>query len=486
MQRLSLYDLSELILDLEAEGNKHVRKYDPTTDGAPDPLRTVDNYEQLALTRRVQRFEDRYLQDSQQSDDTDAQEYNPWHVSDLDIISYTLLASSRFGDITDTVHRCNGIPHHAQEDVARGVPYLMHRQKKHKKAAADPDVLSIDTFARQIQEHGTLTEMRRATQILLARPGGCKLIGRPYSSAIASRCAKLESVMSWDELKDLAVFLNDVTIRLASEEIPIPSNLAGMGLRTAAFVGAFPAMQMYFGVFGNAWKHKHMTRCVNEALERVLLFLTSQPGHNKDQYGAQETRASRVAAYTTLTGHSMRGQHYGASFQKILRTEEKDLFSHHRHLLHILGELGAFRTIWHIAQKSVQEDTPLIPSECHHWFAIAVMRARRNVQSGRITFAPESVEHGTGDYEADCKLDIQTIMDSSIDAGPTEATGSNYVPRREKPSLNHEVSVLLHHNIGPRTTPKEWRLGVMEALRISNITAAMSRLMKIIHEPEPS
>lgn len=494
-----VYDLSELILDLDAEGNKHVRKYDPTVDGVPDSLRTVHNYEQLALTRRVLRFEERYLLDSQRSVDTDAQEYNPWHVSDLDIISCTLLgpssrvggdqsrindtASFRFEEITDTVHRCNGIPRFAQEDVARGVPYLMHRQKKHKKAAADPTDRSIGLFPRQIQECESLTAFRRAIQILLARPGGCKLID-PYSAAIASHCGKLESMMSLDERKDLAVFLNDMTIKLASEKIPIPSHIAGAGLRTAASHGAFPAMQMYFGATRNFWKQRHMARYVNEALERALLFLTSQPGYNKDQYGA---RASRVAAYTTLTGHSMCGNHYEASFQKVVRTQERDPVSHHRHLLHIFGELGAFRAIWHLFQMSIQEDVPIIPFESHDWFVIAVLRARRNVQSGRITFAPESVEHGTSDYEADCKLDIQTILSSSINAGPPEATGSNDLPRLgKKSSLNHKISVLLHHNLGRRQVSEDWRLRILAALRISNITVAMSRLMEIIHEPEPS
>ncbi|KAK8138865.1 hypothetical protein PG984_002245 [Apiospora sp. TS-2023a] len=444
------YNLSGLILDLDAEGNKHVRKYDPKTDGVPDLIRTVHNYEQVALKRRVQGFEDRYSHYSKLSDYTSAQEYNSWHVSDIDIISSTLLgpssrvrgeqsrindtASSIFEEITDIVHQLNGIPRHAQEDVARGVPYLMHRQKKHKKTAADPDV---PLFARRIQECENLTELRRVIQNLLARPGGCKLIG-PYSLIIAGHCKKLESTMSRDELKDLAVFINDVTIKLSSEKVPIPSHLAGIGLRIAASHGAFPAMQMYFAVTGT-WKQKHMSLFVNQALERTLLFLTWQSGHDKGQHGAQEARASRVAAYTTLTGYSMSGYDYRSAYQKVVRTQESDPLSHHRHFLHILGELGAFRTMWHIFQKSIQEGVPLIPFEFHLWFVTAVLRARHNVQSGRITFAPESVGHGTGDYEADCNLDLQTIMSSSMNAGSTETTGSNDLRKlAANPSLGRQ------------------------------------------------
>lgn len=495
-----VYDLSGLILDLDAEGNKHVRKNDPIADGVPDPLRTVHNYEQLALNRRIQGFEARYRQDSERSDRTSAQEYNPWHVSDVDIISCTLLgppskvlgehfrinetASTKFEDITHTVQWWNGIPRHAQEDVARGVPYLMHRQKKHKKAAENLGVRSLKLFTRRIQQCGNVTELRRVVQILLARPGGCELIS-PSDSAIASHCQELELMMSRDELRDLAVFLNDVAIKLASEKRPIPPFLAGMGLRAAASHGAFPAMQMYFAATGT-WKMKNMTRYVDGALARALLFLTSQPGHGKDQSGIQGTRASRIAAYTTLTGYSIYGHHFGASFQKVIRTRWTDPMSHHQHFLHLLGELGAFRTIWHIYQKSARGEAPLIPPNLRNWFVASILRALRNVQSGRITFAPESVEHATGDYEADCKLDLQTIMSSSINTGPTKAAGDNNLPKLgEYPSLNDEMSVL-YHNLDSKTISHRSWLDILGALRERDITVAMSRLMEIIHDPEPS
>ncbi|KAK8089324.1 hypothetical protein PG997_004285 [Apiospora hydei] len=152
------YDLSGLVLDLDAEGNEQVRKYDPDTDGVPDRLRTVHNFEQVALAKRVQEFESRYHRDSEMFRKASAKEYIPWHVSDLDIISCALLGpslkegsrqrvqgdSSRTDGTASTtveemavsvhnVHRWNGIPQHAQEDTAMGIPYLMQRQKDTSK-----------------------------------------------------------------------------------------------------------------------------------------------------------------------------------------------------------------------------------------------------------------------------------------------------------------------------------------------------------------
>ncbi|KAK8049317.1 hypothetical protein PG994_011047 [Apiospora phragmitis] len=497
-----IYDLSGLILDLDAEGNKHVRRYDPTTDGVRDPSRTAHKYEQLALTKRVNKFEDRYRRGSEQFGKISTQEYTPWHVSDLDIISCALLgpslkgssqhrvqgeslrtndtASSRFEEIAGTVQRQNGIPRHAQEDTARGVAYLMRRQKKHITAAPD---LDAGVFSRQIDKCGNLTELRRVVQNLLVRPGGCKLVNS-YGHDIAKRCQALELTASQNELEEILSFLNDVTIRTASDELPMSPHIAGVGLRIAASYGAFSAMQLYFAAT-ECWRRDSIASYVNTALARALFYLTSQPGYKKDESGAQESRASRVAAYTTLTGYSMYGQDFEMSYQKAIRTQPGDPLRHHQHFLHMLAEVGAFRTIWHIFHKSNRGEAPLIPYEHRDWFVTAILRALGNVQSGRITFDPKAVKHATGDYEADCKLDLRTIMSSSIDNRPTKApcaSMSKSSGLRENASLDDEVSGL-YENIGPEVVTQKMRSDILEALHLHTIAGALSRLRKILYAP---
>ncbi|KAK8056523.1 hypothetical protein PG993_001750 [Apiospora rasikravindrae] len=493
-----VYDLSGLILDLDAEGNEQVRKYDPIPDGVPDRVRTVHNYEQVALAKRVQKFESEYHRDSERFSKASAKEYIPWHVSDLDIMSCALLgpslkegpqqhvqvessrtdgtASTTFEEIAvsvHNVHRWNGIPRHAQEDTARGIPYLMQRQKKHIKAAAD---VNVGLLLRRLDKCGNLTELRRVVQILLARPGGCKLV-KSYSRNIADRCQILELKASRNELKELLAFLNDVTIRLASEKLPTSPHIAGMGLRIAASYGAFSAMQMYFAAIGS-WRSESAASYVNTALSRALLFLASQPRHEKDQPGVQETRALRVAAYTTLTGYSMHGHNFEMSYQKAIRTRPEEPLRHHRHFLHMLGELGAFRTIWHILQRSTRGDAPFIPEHYSDWFVAAILRALGNVRNGRITFALEALEHATGDYEADCKLDLQTVMSSSINTG-------KFPGLRENASPDDEPSVL-HEGLGLEEDTQQLRLDILIALRLHSPSEAMSRLMEIIHKPASS
>ncbi|KAK7989447.1 GPI-anchored cell wall organization protein-domain-containing protein [Apiospora arundinis] len=494
------YDLSDLVLDLDAEGSKHVRKYDKSIDGI-DWATTVQNCEQLALARRVQGFEDQYKQEAEQYDKTSQIPYDPWQVSDLDIFAYALLDSSfrdglqprktntrpctdrgptsKFERIVETVHRRNGIPRHAQADTASGLPYLMRRQKKHKRSNPDDGGL----FRSDIGKCQNAMEMRRIIQIQLSRPGGSKLISS-QSHAIARRCQALElaacKTNHRDELEELLGFVNDVTIKLASEGHPVSDNLPGVGLRISGSYGSFPAMQMYFAAT-DRWRTDHMAPFVDAALARALLFLSLQTSHKKIPSIAQDALVSRVTAYTTLTGYGMCGQTFEMSYQKALRQGTRDPLRHHEHFLHILAELGAFRTIWHIFQKSDAGKAPYIPRENYDWFVTAILRASRNVSSGRIQFTKGTFEQASGDYETDCKLDLQTIMSSSIHYRPKMA---KYKETGDE-SLEDALSTL-YDFLEPEEASRRVRSYILAALRKKSITDSMSDLMDLMHGPRSS
>ncbi|KAK8115066.1 hypothetical protein PG999_007135 [Apiospora kogelbergensis] len=498
-----LYELPDLILDLDAEGSKHVRDDDPSIDGDRVPHRTVHHFEQLALLKRVSVFERQYEQESRRHAQINSQTYLPWEVSDLDILAYALLGpssnecaqpqneetrdaadsipiptpTSQFEEVMETVHDQNSIPRHAQADLTIGIPYLMRRQKTRQKSATGE---TEELFQNQIGRCRDLTELRRLVQIQLSRPGGCKFI-RSQSSKIARRCRALEHSASRYELKELLAFINDVTIKLASQGLPISDELAGLGLRLSACCGAFPAMQMYFATTDH-WRTVHMAAHVDKALLEALSFLTWQTGHTKHPAMSQEVRVSRVAAYTTFTGYAIHGEAFEMSYQSALRQQKNDPLRHAEHFLHILAELGAFRTIWHTLRKSVLGKAPFIPHDKSDWFVSAISRALNNVNSGRIRFAKETLQHASSDYEADCKLDLQTIMSSSIHH---HKPGKGAYRESENQNQDDKLPNP-YDNLDPGEASQKDRSHILAALRQGNAKEFLSILVNNMHGPKPS
>lgn len=89
--------------------------------------------------------------------------------------------------------------------------------------------------------------------------------------------------------------------------------------------------------------------------------------------------------------------------------------------IHILGELGALRTLWHFFQRaprilqnsndgSGRGENGL--EEIHGHFAKAFLRTARRVQNGQISIEKMKLAEATNNVEGDCRLDLETIFKS--------------------------------------------------------------------------
>lgn len=422
-----LYALSDLVLDLDAEDCKNVRGFDPEIDGVPETPSEAQRREEESVTKRIDRFKLEREHDEQAYQALRKLPFSPWHITSVDILS-TVLEGTRSSNSDAApkelrhlapnerlaaIRDINGIPKLAQDTTSNLVPYMLHRQK----CVDPPDFaqVKLESLQKPLTTMDDLWEVQRfLLQLMKTRPG-CLVASQlsPVLSRVLRRCAARAKPQ---EVADILALTNNVSYALTSMRVTTDPTFTGLGLSLAMKCAAFPAARMYLenGLKSGQWDMPETQFDLDTSLAQLLWLLSSYHRYTNDSGIAlqQQVQAARLAAYGLLTGYHVGGQLTGHCYRSTFPSGQSRVMPYWKHYLHVLGELGAFRTLWHEFQAVMRAPNKVHPSvvSTEHLFYSAILRAVRNIQSRRISFKCTSLTEASGDYSTDCELDLRTIM----------------------------------------------------------------------------
>lgn len=109
------FEVSDLLLDLDAEDSKLVRSFDENIDGVPEESGAKKARDQEGVKHRAATFDKEYERDENNFQNLLRNKYNPFHVSDLDIVSAAIRGPRRVPPARITMNRRRQPPEHIDD-----------------------------------------------------------------------------------------------------------------------------------------------------------------------------------------------------------------------------------------------------------------------------------------------------------------------------------------------------------------------------------
>lgn len=421
---LPAFDLPTVVLDLDAEYSPHVRPFNEE-DAAQQKAKWAHNPILPEVAKRVAQLEEDIIQDQVRMDRMLAARYHPHKISDLDVLSVALLggnatASSQVHQTGPAVDQDtprhdallrgrnqaldnNGIPQRILAgDANTIINFLLHRQRQvpasHETASASVNVDASGTFEAAVKDCKNLSQLKRLCSHSLSSghvaitPTSMDHIARWFMNTTLKKSSR---GYNQDGLK----FVNNLTMRQLSGNTGLSPSLSRIGLALAANLALLPAIIQYLhiclsqGFIGSSIADKPATlSTIGAGILRAL------------EQGDGSARGTRPELFTLLTGRPLAG--YGVQpslFGPSLESTE-DNPENHRIYVQLLGQLGAYRLLWHSwkngAGKKMNRYKPVYYSALAR--CTEVLRDAKHVAGMDCTTA-------TGDLERDAELDLQTI-----------------------------------------------------------------------------
>ncbi|KAK9774297.1 hypothetical protein AB5N19_06645 [Seiridium cardinale] len=440
------FNINSLLLDLDAEHAEHVRQYDPDIDGTPEGRYAKKDRDRAAIGARIQVFLDSAKQDSDRFERIVRNRSYERHINDSDII-YTALERPKqkhqsigptlglLDNATDpptcvlkeTRHeghgdiiRWNGIRQNALQDPAKLLKYMLHQQEeaqtRSKLGSADSTWDGL--LCEVIHKQRSLLGLKRVVQFLLDTPNGSQLLST-VSGVVGEKCQKLAygpqeaGVLEGTSTRDLLFLCNNIVMNLLARAMPVKRQLWDFGLNLAVRYSAFSAARMHLAA---GLKTDGDTMDMQSYLSRPLTtILRALEAIEQDpmNIGPMDPLSRHPnAIFSFLTGHDINGHHSLYSVHNSMIPLASSNSGAFHSYIKILGELGALRTLWHVYQRLPQ----ILPENNTHnpaaMIARAFSRIVRSAIKGQVSVVRFAHESATGNFEADCQLDLQTIRQS--------------------------------------------------------------------------
>ncbi|POS75712.1 hypothetical protein DHEL01_v205889 [Diaporthe helianthi] len=461
---LPAFDLPDVVLDLDAEDSPYARPFNEK-DAAQQRAKWGQNPLLPEVEERVAQLEKDIIRDRNKMNHILAARYHPYKISDLDVLSVALLggnatasslADHKDGAVDQDGPRQddallrgrnqaldnNGIPQRIQaRDANTIIHFLLHRQRQapvsHKTASASVNVNSSDTFENAVKHCKNLSFLKRLC--LHSFSSGHEAITPASMDCIAgwfTDSKRNKPSRSYDQ--DALKLVNNLTMRQLSGNTGLSPSLSRVGLSLAANLALLPAIIQYLhiclsqGFIGGSTEDKPATLgAVGEGILQAL------------KQGDGSARGTRLELFTLLTGRSLAGSTVQPSlFGSSLSSTEGDPDTHEIYV-QLLGQLGAYRLLWHSWNKGTETRMRrYIP--VYHAALIRcaeVLRDANNVAGLDCTTA-------TGDLERDAELDMHAI--DALDAYHASSTPAEdpYAFRIENaPSMDEITEVFMSTNI---------------------------------------
>lgn len=431
------YQLSNLVLDLDAEDSPHVRVFNDE-DLATETIKWGYDPAIDVTKEKVAVFLEELADGVERMESVASTYFSKLHISDPDVFAVTLLGGSKVdsmftdGALTTSNHaqyraslikvlQRNGITDRViARDANRVIHFMLHRQRlippiphspsDQERGLVAADVRPVQAAARACRN---LDELRRFCSRLIQFDGGQFLTG-PAGHEIVQLCRQFRGP---ENDRIILAFLNNIMIRQKTRGSDIGRALSLLGLRIASEVSDLPSTIRYFEVcLKNDWTGGVTDHCDQPHMSIfALLNMVSK------RRGSEDVDL-RCQVLTLLTGQSLTHSSGLGSIQQLLNHQESkaDLHSYISYI-HLLGELGALRTLWFewefIHRRPAVNRWPL-PHIAVHGFAKAVERFA-NILGPKATSLGKSAPEGSlrdayttvaGDIDGNALLDLKSIV----------------------------------------------------------------------------
>jgi len=420
-----LFQIPNLVLDLDAENAPRVRQYDEV-DEELEAAKWSQNEKVDAVLGRIRTFSDEVSKAGQNMEST-ASVPNPWRISAQDILSVALLGTSQpspsvgreqaapaattnQSSLLGEVLRRNGIPSRVLHDENKVIEFMLHRQRIAKTQIETPEDLS-----RVLGTCASIPEMRRLVFQTMRTQAGSAIVSRCDADIIRILGLSLKLQSSGEGVFDGLTFLHGLTNNLSSRKIDIGAPLCLLGLELSSRALQPAAIRKYLDIGSAAnyfvWDAEHAenraaSRAISASLAALLeTFQPPAPGHSTTgrpfRWGGSQTEL-----FTILTGRNLATSVVQPSFRATLppfATQARHFY------LRLMAELGAVRALWHegiASSRRGQSQQPLLPPP--DLLAAAVLRyAEYTARAARDP--PARGLGATGQLMEDLLLDLQTV-----------------------------------------------------------------------------
>ncbi|KAI1131580.1 hypothetical protein F5Y10DRAFT_52534 [Nemania abortiva] len=444
------FNLSTLLLDLDAEDAKGVRAYDPELDGEPETRSAVKYRELQPVRERVAAFEKEHEECESNLKSVVADRLHPLNISDFDLLAVAILGSPEvsrtaakwshlvdhdhsrlYAPILESVLDQNGIPRAVRDDTSSTIPFMLQRRElaSHFHSPGPPVPDNEEQFRLNLSRYSTISELGRLITRMVATQGGCRILSKLSDEVHTSLIHGLENK---PRAIQLLMLLNNIVVNLDRYGLPISANLCELGIWTSLQCQAIGTAHDYL--------KRRVERgpldddSINSILEQLLQGSITSPRFISYGFQFQSNPSSRLTmVFSLLTGY-IPGEDQPAVSLRSLTSRERP----HGHHLYIqcLARLGAFRTLWHEwhSTDSISQGTDVDKpqdvasaegfAEKSHFVKNMLLALAKNRNIAGMASSPE-FSWATGQFQKDCQLDMVAISRSAnLLASPEKETGN--------------------------------------------------------------
>ena len=420
-QTYPTFEFPEVVLDLDAESSPYARSV-----SEKDWQREVEKYEvNSAVEYGSQRIAELRQENSKAHElmkNTTKNRFNPWQVSDMDVLSVALdgaprrqsssdAASPEFNrvrrDILSRVLHRNGITERiTSQDDTKVIHFMNHRQALALDSnpwpagyGKDEDVQSLDAA---LQHYPNFRQMQRLVLRFAQTPFGCWLITK-CGERISDLCHKAQEDGTATS-EEILIFLNNLTINLQSRKVDISKALCVGGLRAASAAVQPTAAAHYISLI----RDPGSVLSAEDIQGALGSFLAALSRDHIEKYGLGARADIRSEILTLLTGRSLTSYVPQTSLRATIGNTAQFGSAYSSYIV-LLGELGALRMLWHEWKQWPGIEGGLTPQSKVPLFADALIQCATSLQHRGAAFDQEGYNTITGDIEQDAALDLKCI-----------------------------------------------------------------------------
>lgn len=361
--RWSTFEISDLILDLDAEDNKYVRPFNQEDDGKFEHWSRKQARDREHMNRRIANFEEESRYYNINFNKLRENPFSCWVISDVDLFSVALRGSllvprdkkSRRlmkttkglnrDQIINNVLNWNGVQHRIRYSINTTASYMLRRQDIFKKTSnLNPRDMDFD-FTEALQKSKNLEDIERLVSPLIQSSAGRALVGA-HTGLIAETCWSLYAEHPLSAAMSTLSLMNDLVISLAKEAIPLSPAFLDMGLNLSLKCGNFISAQRYIKAcyeYANLAEDGSLWMIMGSFLKSLLKHLGGFELDSASSSGSTDVSRQLLEIYSLLTGWNL-GQELGFPFMRAFCLHDYDMSVDY---FACLARLGAFRTMWY-------------------------------------------------------------------------------------------------------------------------------------------
>lgn len=432
-RRRVFLDLPDVVLDLDAEDSPYVRPFNEQ-DAVQQTSKWGYNPLIPEIQRRVDEVRHDITKDGKKMRQMLAARHDPYKITDHDVLSVALLggnaSASSLADgeamdegtyrnnallkEKDRAMNANGIPQRILAgDANTIIHFMLHRQRlapaSHEtaSASAEGDADPPDAFQAAVQRCKTLAQLERLCSSSLSLRH--EDITAASMDHVARRLEKLN--VSHEHTQNTLKLINNFTMRRLSANADLSPSMSLIGLVMAANLRLLPAVIQYLhiclsqGFIGQSQDKPETLVAIGQGILRAL-----EQGHGSE-------RGTRPELFTLLTGRALAGSAVQpALFASSVGGSEDDPHTHHIYV-QLLGQLGAYRLLWHSWKRGTEE----MKKQYEPLYYAAFVRCTEVLHDAKNVVGLDCTT-ATGDLERDAELDLRAI--DALDAHHASSTSS--------------------------------------------------------------